>query len=56
MADKRLLTLANECRYRADEIRVKARTFKDPDAKQRMRELAETYEELAQRLERAARD
>jgi hypothetical protein len=56
MPDKRLLTLANECRVRAEEILVKAKKFKDPDAEQRMRELAESYEELARRLERAARD
>jgi hypothetical protein len=56
MPDKRLLLLARECRERAEEILVKAETFKDADARKGMCRIAETYEELAQRLERAARD
>jgi hypothetical protein len=56
MPDKRLLTLANECRERAEEILIKAETFKDADARAGMGRIAEAYKELAQRLERAAAD
>jgi hypothetical protein len=56
MPDKRLLALSSESRERAEEILVKAETFKDADSREGMRRIAETYEELAQRLERAARD
>jgi hypothetical protein len=56
MPDKRLLALSRECRERAEEILVKAETFQDADSREGMRRIAETYEELAQRLERAARD
>jgi hypothetical protein len=35
---------------------VKAETFKDADAREGMRRIAETYKELAQRLERDAAD
>jgi hypothetical protein len=56
MPDKRLLSLAREARERAEEILVKAETFQDAEAKQRMREIAAKYEEMAERLERAAAD
>jgi hypothetical protein len=56
MPDLKLLALANECRERAEEILTRAETFKDAGAKQRMRELAEQYQDLAMRLERAAAD
>ena len=56
MPDKRLLALAREARDHAEEILVKAETFKDPDAKQRMREIAAQYEKMAERLEKAAAD
>jgi hypothetical protein len=56
MPDQRLLFLAEDCRQRAEELLTKAETFKDADAREGMRRIAETYRELAQRLERAARD
>jgi hypothetical protein len=56
MPDQRLLFLAEDCRQRAEEILVKAETFKDADAKQRMLEIAVKYQEMAERLEDAARD
>jgi hypothetical protein len=43
-------------RARAEEISVKAETFQDADAKQKMLELAVKYVKLAQRLEHAAAD
>jgi hypothetical protein len=56
MPDQRLLLLAGECRERAEELLVKAETFKDPDAKQKMREIAVKYVKLAEQLEQAATD
>jgi hypothetical protein len=56
MPDQRLLSLAREARDHAEEILVKAETFKDADAKQRMREIAFKYVEMAEQLERAAAD
>jgi hypothetical protein len=50
------VALANECRERAEEIFAKAETFRDADIKQTMRELAAQYQDLAERLERAAAD
>jgi hypothetical protein len=37
MPDKRLLALSSECRERAEEILVKAETFKDADSREGMR-------------------
>jgi hypothetical protein len=54
MPDQRLLSLARDARERAEEILVKAETFKDAYAKQKMREIAMKYEELPERLEQAA--
>jgi hypothetical protein len=56
MPDQRLLLLAGECRERAEELLVKAETFKDADAKQKMREIAVKYVKLAEQLERVATD
>jgi hypothetical protein len=56
MPDERLLALARDCRERAEEVSVKADTFQDADAKQRMLEIAAQYRDLAKRLERAAAD
>jgi hypothetical protein len=56
MPDQRLLSLAREARERAEEILVKAETFRDAEAKQKMREIAVKYEEMAERLEQAAAD
>jgi hypothetical protein len=54
MPDQRLLSLAREARDHAEEILVKAETFHDAGAQGRMRRLAANYEQLAERLERAA--
>jgi hypothetical protein len=56
MPDKRLLELARDARDRAEEILTKAETFRDALAKQKMREIAAKYEELAGQLEKAAAD
>ena len=55
MPDQWLLSLAMDLRARAEEIAARAETFQDADARQKMREIAETYVKLAQRLERRAR-
>jgi hypothetical protein len=54
MPDQRLLALAREARDHAEEILVKAETFKDAGAKQGVLEIAAQYRDLAMRLERAA--
>jgi hypothetical protein len=54
MWEERLLTLAREARERAEEVLTRAETFQDAYAKQKMREIAAEYENLAQRLEQAA--
>jgi hypothetical protein len=54
--NQRLLALAREARDHAEEVLVKAETFKDEAAKQRMREIAAKYVEMAERLEQAAGD
>jgi hypothetical protein len=56
MPDLRLLALAQEARDRAEEILVKAESYKDADAKQKMREIAAKYVEMAEGLEKAAAD
>jgi hypothetical protein len=56
MPNKRLLSLAKEARDHAEEVLIKAETFNDEDAKQRMREIAAKYVEMAERLEREAAD
>ena len=47
------LLLVRKLRDRAEEASTLAEEFSDPEAKRIMREIAERYEELAQRLERA---
>jgi hypothetical protein len=54
MPDQRLLSLARDCRDRAEEILIKGDAFEDAHAKQKMCEIAVKYEELAERLEQAA--
>jgi hypothetical protein len=54
--DQKLLLLARDARDRAEELLAKAETFQDADAKQKMREIAAKYLELAERLEQAAAD
>jgi hypothetical protein len=56
MPDKRLLSLAKECRERAAEILVRAEAFNNAGARERMHRIAENYEKLAERLEQAAAD
>jgi hypothetical protein len=56
MPDQRLLLLARESRDRAEELLAKAETFRDADAKQKMREIAVKYVKLAEQLEQAAAD
>ncbi len=56
MPDQWLLSLVVDLRARAEEISTRADTFHDEEAKQKMRRIAETYEKLAERLERHAHD
>jgi hypothetical protein len=49
-----LLLLARDLRARAREVLAKAETMQDADARWQMREVAASYERLAQRLERAS--
>jgi hypothetical protein len=53
---ERLLLLAREARERADEILLRAETFRDAEARRMMREIAVSYEKLAEKLEQHARD
>jgi bacterioferritin (cytochrome b1) len=54
MPDLNLLAIAQELRDRAEEALTRAETFHDPDCRRLMRQIASTYEELAERLEREA--
>jgi hypothetical protein len=54
--DQQLLSLAMELRARAQEIAARAETFHDADVRQTMHGIASSYEKLAERLERRARD
>jgi len=45
-----------ELRARAQEIAARAETFHDADVRQTMHGIASSYEKLAERLERRARD
>jgi hypothetical protein len=56
MPDQRLLALARESRERAEELLVKAETFKDASPKQGMLDTATKYLKMAERLEQAAAD
>jgi len=56
MPDQKLRLLALEARERAEEALTLAETFGDDDARRIMREVAESYEKLAERLEQHARD
>ena len=51
-----LLSLVMELRARAEEISVRAETMQDAEARQKLRGIAASYEELAQRLEQHARN
>jgi hypothetical protein len=56
MPDKKLRLLASEARERAEEALTLAETFRDAEARRIMREVAENYEKLAERLEQRAGD
>jgi hypothetical protein len=56
MPDQKLLSLAMEARARAEVALTLAETFHDAEARRIMREVAESYEKLAERLEQHARD
>jgi hypothetical protein len=56
MPDRKLQLLATEARARAEETLNLAETFHDEEARRIMREVAESYEKLAEKLERHARD
>jgi len=52
----RLLLHAEELRARAEEVSAQADAFKDADSQQKMRDVADLYEDLAQRMEQHAGD
>ena len=56
MQKQELLSLATELRARAEEISVRAETMQDAEARQKLRGIAASYEQLAQRLEQHARN
>jgi len=56
MPDQKLRLLALEARERAEEALNLAETFRDAEARRIMREVAESYEKLAAKLEQHARD
>jgi hypothetical protein len=56
LPDLKLLSLAGDARARAEEILALAETYRDEGARQEMRKIAASYEELAQRLEEHASD
>jgi hypothetical protein len=51
MPDANLLSLARDFRARAGEILTRAETMHDADTRQKMREVAASYEKWAQRVE-----
>jgi len=55
MPDQKLRALALEARERAKEALTLAETFGDAEARRIMREVAESYEKLAEKLEQHAR-
>jgi hypothetical protein len=56
MPDAELPPLARSMRARAEEIRTRAETFHDADARLKLHKIAVTYVKLAERLEQRARD
>jgi len=52
MPEKRLLNDAAHWRDRAEEARVRAEQFSDPQARRMMLDIAAEYERLAERAER----
>ena len=55
MPDQKLRLLALEARERAEEALALAETFGDAEARRIVREVAESYEKLAEKLEQHAR-
>ncbi len=56
MPDLHVLLQAGDLRARAEELRTRAETFHDADARQKLYKIAVTYVKLAERLEQRARD
>ena len=56
MPDRKLLALASSLRARAEEVLAQAETMKGAGAKKKMRDVAASYQKLAQRLEQHAHD
>ena len=56
MPDQKLLSLALEAREHAEQALSLAETYRDAEAQRIMREVAENYEKLAEKLEQHARD
>jgi hypothetical protein len=54
MPDAELLLFARNLRARAQEVLAQAEIMRDADARQTMREIAASYERLAERLEKEA--
>jgi len=54
--DAKLRLLADRWRARAKEISLQAETMNDIDARQKMLEVAASYERLAQRVEQRSGD
>jgi hypothetical protein len=51
MPDEDFLARARDLRARAEELFTRAVTMNDADARQKMREIAASYDKLAQRIE-----
>lgn len=51
MPDAKLLLLARNLRARAEEVLAQAEIMENAEAQQTMRDIAASYEQLAQRLE-----
>jgi len=56
MRDQKVRLLAMEARERGEQALTLAETFRDEEARRIMREVAESYEKLAERLEQHAND
>ena len=54
MPDTELMILAKRSRARAKQVLARAKSFRDVDAKRKMRRVAVSYKKLARRLEHEA--
>jgi hypothetical protein len=54
MPDAELIMLAKHSRARAKQVLTRAKSFRDADAKRKMRKVAVSYKKLARRLEHEA--